>query len=47
MAINPVDWKMQDHSMFIEKYSRVCGCDIAIVVEEVGNEVTAFEKVTG
>ena len=44
VAINPVDWKMQDHGMFIEEYPSVFGCDVAGVVEEVGNEVKTFQK---
>lgn len=42
VAINPVDWKMQDHGMFIESYPTVFGCDVAGTVEEVGSEVKSF-----
>ena len=42
VAINPVDWKQQDHGIFIEKYPSVFGVDVAGVVEEVGSDVSPF-----
>lgn len=44
VAINPVDWKMQDHNIFKDKYPHIFGCDVAGVVEEVGSEVKAFTR---
>ena len=43
VAINPVDWKMQDHGIFIDNYPSRFGCDVAGIVEEVGEEVKAFQ----
>lgn len=43
VAINPVDWKMQDLSLFIEKFPSIFGCDVAGVVKEVGSAVSGFE----
>lgn len=40
MALNPVDYKMQDFGLFIEHYPTVLGCDVAGVVEEIGEGVT-------
>lgn len=42
VAINPVDWKMQDHGLFIDKYPTFFGCDVAGTIEEVGSEVIGF-----
>ena len=44
IAINPVDWKIQDYGMFIQKWPTILGCDIAGEVAEVGEGVTAFKK---
>ena len=49
-AVNPVDWKIQDYNLFIEKYPIVIGNDICGVVEAVGPDVTKFkpgDRVTG
>jgi len=37
-----VDRKLQDHGMFMEKYSSIFGCDIASVDAEVGTEVRRY-----
>jgi NADPH:quinone reductase-like Zn-dependent oxidoreductase len=39
-----VDWKVQQHGIFVEKYPASLGTDIAGVIEEVGEGVTAFKK---
>lgn len=39
-AINPVDWKIRDYKVFIEKYPAVLGSDAAGEVAAVGPEVT-------
>ncbi|KJX96059.1 zinc-binding oxidoreductase CipB like protein [Zymoseptoria brevis] len=44
LAINPVDWKIQDSGMFIQSWPTVVGCDVAGEVYEVGSNVTAFKK---
>ena len=44
VAINPVDWKQQDHGLFIHTYPSIFGVDVAGLVEEIGEAVTTFEK---
>lgn len=44
IAINPVDWKQQDVDLFIPSYPAIIGCDVAGVVEEVGERVIRFKK---
>ncbi|OCH89712.1 GroES-like protein [Obba rivulosa] len=41
-ALNPVDWAIQVHGLFIENFPAVVGFDAAGVVEEVGEDVTGF-----
>lgn len=43
-AINPVDWKIQDYGIFIQKWPTILGEDIAGEVMEVGDEVKRFKK---
>ncbi|KAG2149024.1 chaperonin 10-like protein [Suillus bovinus] len=43
-ALNPVDYKVQEHGIFVEKYPAVLGEDIAGIVEEVGEGVRNFVK---
>ena len=43
VAMNPVDWKMQDMGYFIDKYPAVLGCDLAGEVAVVGEGVTDFK----
>ncbi|CAE6504270.1 unnamed protein product [Rhizoctonia solani] len=42
-AINPVDWKIQDYGLFIEKFPAVLGTDGAGIIEAVGPGVTNFK----
>ncbi|KAI4094433.1 MAG: hypothetical protein LQ344_002182 [Seirophora lacunosa] len=44
LATNPVDWKIQDHGLFLSKYPNVLGSDICGVVEAVAPDVTLFGK---
>ncbi|GAB7362959.1 hypothetical protein MBLNU230_g3255t1 [Neophaeotheca triangularis] len=44
LAINPVDWKIQDTGMYVQKYPIVVGCDVAGEVHEVGSGVSRFKK---
>lgn len=39
IAVNPVDWKIQDYTFYVEKYPNVLGSDVAGVVEAVGSKV--------
>lgn len=43
-ALNPVDWKIQELGIFVDKYPAVLGSDIAGEVVEVGQGVTGFTK---
>ncbi|KAK3704346.1 hypothetical protein LTR37_013899 [Vermiconidia calcicola] len=44
IAINPLDWHMQDHGIFVKEWPAILGCDVAGQVYEVGANVTRFEK---
>ena len=44
LAINPVDWKIQDSGHFISQYPNVLGSDICGTVEAVGHDVKHFKK---
>lgn len=44
IAINPVDWKIQDYGLFIQKWPTVLGTDVAGEVVEVGEGVSNFKK---
>ncbi|KAI4605517.1 uncharacterized protein J4E88_007765 [Alternaria novae-zelandiae] len=44
VAVNPVDWKIQDYGIFLQKYPNVCGTDVAGEVHEVGEGVTHVTK---
>ncbi|KAH9866667.1 hypothetical protein J1614_008360 [Plenodomus biglobosus] len=44
VAVNPVDWKVQDYGVILQKYPNVCGTDVAGEVHEVGEGVTEFKK---
>lgn len=44
VAVNPVDWKIQDYDFFVKKYPFVCGTDVAGEVHEVGEGVTHVKK---
>jgi NADPH:quinone reductase-like Zn-dependent oxidoreductase len=43
-ALNPVDYKIQEFGIFVEKYPAVLGVDIAGIVDEVGEGVHTFVK---
>jgi len=44
IAINPVDWKVQDSGMFIQNWPIVLGCDVAGEIVEVGSSVKHLQK---
>ncbi|THZ04948.1 putative quinone oxidoreductase [Aureobasidium pullulans] len=44
IAINPVDWHMQDHGIFVQQWPTILGCDVAGEVFEVGSGVDRFQK---
>lgn len=44
IAINPVDWKVQDSGMFIQKWPVVLGCDVSGEIYDVGSNVKNFKK---
>lgn len=44
IAINPVDWKIQDSGLFIQNWPMVIGCDVAGEIVEVGSDVKDLKK---
>lgn len=44
VAVNPVDWKIQDYGIILKKYPNICGTDVAGEVYEVGEGVTHVKK---
>ncbi|KAK0271288.1 hypothetical protein LTR91_003550 [Friedmanniomyces endolithicus] len=44
IAINPVDWKIQDSGYFIKTWPMILGCDAAGTVTAVGSSVTRFQR---
>lgn len=44
VAINPVDWKIQQYGAFVTKWPTIVGEDIAGEIIEVGEQVTRFSK---
>lgn len=44
IAINPLDWHMQDAGVFVQQWPAIFGCEVAGEVYEVGPEVTRFKK---
>jgi len=44
IAINPVDWKIQDHGLFIKNYPMILGTDVAGEVVEVGKNIKHLKK---
>lgn len=44
IAINPVDWHMQDAGIFVQEWPSVLGSDVAGEVFEVGTAITRFKK---
>lgn len=43
-SLNPVDWKIKKHGLFLEQFPAVLGTDIAGTVEELGEGVTEWKK---
>jgi NADPH:quinone reductase-like Zn-dependent oxidoreductase len=43
VAINPVDWKIQEYSPPFQKYPDILGRDIAGEIVEVGPDVTRLQ----
>ncbi|KAF1847494.1 zinc-binding oxidoreductase CipB [Cucurbitaria berberidis CBS 394.84] len=44
VAVNPVDWKIQDYGIFLQTYPYICGTDVAGEIYEVGEGVTHVKK---
>ncbi|KAK3627542.1 hypothetical protein LTR56_019126 [Elasticomyces elasticus] len=44
VAINPLDWHMQDTGIFVQQWPTILGCDVAGEVFEVGTGVDLFKK---
>ena len=44
VAINPLDWHMLDHGVFVQQWPAIFGCDVAGEVYEVGPKVERFKK---
>lgn len=44
VAVNPVDWKIQDYGLFLQNYPQILGTDVAGEVHQVGSNVKAFKK---
>jgi NADPH:quinone reductase-like Zn-dependent oxidoreductase len=44
IAINPLDWHMQDAGVFIQQWPSIMGCDVAGEVFQVGPDVAEFKK---
>ena len=44
IAINPLDWHMQDAGVFVQQWPAILGCDVAGEVHAVGSGVDRFQK---
>jgi NADPH:quinone reductase-like Zn-dependent oxidoreductase len=44
VAVNPVDWKVQDYGFAVTEFPNVLGTDVAGTVDSVGEGVTRFKK---
>ncbi|KAI9810290.1 MAG: hypothetical protein M1827_006340 [Pycnora praestabilis] len=44
IAINPVDWKIQDTGFVVKNYPNILGTDVAGEVVEVGSSIQRFKK---
>lgn len=43
-SLNPVDWFIKRHGLFIDKYPTILGTDVAGVVEEIGEGVSEWKQ---
>jgi NADPH2:quinone reductase len=43
VALNPLDWKMTTRGEMVQNWPATFGLDVAGVVEQVGDQVTAFK----
>lgn len=43
VAINPLDWHMTEHGVFVKEWPAIVGCDVAGIVHAVGEGVTRFK----
>ena len=44
VAVNPVDWKVQDYGVFVQSWPFVLGEDVAGEIVEVGDGVKHLKK---
>ena len=44
IAVNTVDWHMQDIGIFVQQWPTILGSDVAGEVHEVGPQVARFKK---
>lgn len=44
IAVNTVDWHMQDIGIFVQQWPTILGSDVAGEVHEIGAEVTRFKR---
>jgi NADPH:quinone reductase-like Zn-dependent oxidoreductase len=44
IALNPGNWKQREYDVVIDEYPAVLGCDVAGVVEELGEGAEGFKK---
>lgn len=44
IGINPLDWHMLDHGVFVQQWPAVFGCEVAGEVYQVGPDVKEFRK---
>jgi NADPH:quinone reductase-like Zn-dependent oxidoreductase len=42
IAINPLDWHMLDHGVFVQQWPAIFGCDVAGTIHAVGADVERF-----
>ncbi|KAJ7498517.1 GroES-like protein [Mycena latifolia] len=44
VALNPMNWMQREYNILVDEYPAILGCDIAGVVEALGEGVDGFEK---
>ena len=44
IAVNPVDWKIQDKGYFVQKWPMILGTDVAGEIVELGENVTHLKQ---